>query len=169
MIKEREESMSYMDIDWEGLKGKTVLDIGTAYGIWAGKASEHGADVTATDVTRRYYADFQKTAPGVKWIQQSAEDIEGEYDVIFLLAVTHHLTDPHIVLDKVFKCAKECVYLEVAINKDLSNPFWAKRSHRWAPTESELIEGIEQRGWKVTKKTYGNRYGADRIFLKCQK
>jgi SAM-dependent methyltransferase len=110
---ESEEKRAWIRGVLEELRPATVLDVGANTGEFSTMASEHGAEVVAlerdADAAERIaqmsaakslkiqtvHADLARPTPAVGWENRESSALlprlEGQFDVVMLLAVIHHL------------------------------------------------------------------------------
>jgi SAM-dependent methyltransferase len=84
--------------------GERVLDLGSGRGYWAGKAERAGAEVVAYDVKPDRVERARIRYPNVRFVLGSADDTglaDESVDVVLLLSVLEHTTDPEGVLAEI--------------------------------------------------------------------
>jgi SAM-dependent methyltransferase len=103
----------------EDLAGKTVLDVGCAYGYFCFEAERRGAScVTGTELKSHRFvgANVLREVLGsdVRILKQDifAEGAEEEYDVVLLLNVLHHLPEPIKALRTLGRLCREKLIIE---------------------------------------------------------
>jgi len=80
--------------------GSTVLDVGCGPGVFAAFALARGMRVTGLDADRSALARAERTAPAARFVLGDAHQLEGEYDVVALVQVLAHVTNPVKVLQE---------------------------------------------------------------------
>jgi len=105
--------------------GKSVLDVGTNYGVFAYEAVCRGAaravglerDAARADVARRI-CELHGRPYEIR--QGAVEDLEDSerFDVVLLLNVLHHLNDPIAVMRRVVSVCREMVIVEFCLPDD---------------------------------------------------
>lgn len=157
------------------LRGKTVVDIGSAEGFFSFECEARGADrVIAID--HPGYRALRPAARILKELFSSSIELvdmdvaEGELpeaDVVFFLGVLYHLEDPLRALRRVRKITRETLYLEthiVDIRLPALPPFGAEqppiavfyprdelagdRSNWWGPNLACLLSMVEVAGFE---------------------
>jgi len=103
------------------LDGKSVLDIGCYLGYFCHEAVRRGAKkVVGVDANEnrlrqaRLLADCMGRSIEYKSLNIEEEEITGQFDVVILLNVLHHLRNPIGVLDKIIPHVNERLILELA-------------------------------------------------------
>lgn len=101
------------------LKGKTVLEIGSAFGAVCFEAEELGAkSVTGWEIKKPRYARAQlfRKIKGSKVLFENKdalhEPLSGKYDYVLILNVLHHLKEHAKLLERVLPLAKEKLIIE---------------------------------------------------------
>ncbi|WP_181779500.1 class I SAM-dependent methyltransferase [Pseudonocardia pini] len=79
-------------------EGSTVLDVGCGPGVFAAFALGRGLQVTGLDADRSALAVAEKTALGARFVLGDAHQLDGEYDLVALVQVLAHVTNPLQVL-----------------------------------------------------------------------
>lgn len=74
--------------------GSTVLDVGCGPGVFAAFALARGMTVTGLDSSREALSRAERTAPGAVFTIGDAHQLAGSYDVVALVQVLAHLTNP---------------------------------------------------------------------------
>jgi 2-polyprenyl-3-methyl-5-hydroxy-6-metoxy-1,4-benzoquinol methylase len=174
----------YVNVDWSVFKGKKVLDIGPAYGIWSMRAIDRGAkSVTAIDVDDYWVKAFPQVTKHLGYnipiTQKNVLDlkVKSAYDVVFFLAVWHHIIDWPKALDNVFNAVKDggTLFLEGPVgettvdkkHKTFSGGKKEQHAFYWIPSQKDLFAEINKRGGKVVKYNYNS--GNTRIYLQVIK
>ncbi len=138
----------------ESLAGKTVLDIGTWDGFYAFECARRGAErVLATDSfawsgecwgTKDGF-DLARDALGLQGVVNdqaidvmdlTPEQIGGQFDVVLLLGVLYHLTDPIRAMERAASCSREWLYIETETAMNWF-PFEAARLHPGATLNND--------------------------------
>lgn len=84
----------------EDLRGKTVLDVGTASGFFAMECARRGASVTAVDVVfwdEYHWAIAEKMKWDVRRVKSDIYDLDpslGQFDLVICGSLLLHLPDP---------------------------------------------------------------------------
>jgi SAM-dependent methyltransferase len=81
-------------------EGSTVLDVGCGPGVFAAFAVSCGMDVTGLDSSRAALAQAEKTAPAARFVLGDAHQLSGSYDLVALVQVLAHVTNPVKVLQE---------------------------------------------------------------------
>jgi SAM-dependent methyltransferase len=79
-------------------EGSSVLDVGCGPGVFAAFALSCGMRVHGIDTSRAALALAEKTAPGATFAVGDAHQLSGEYDLVALVQVLAHVTNPVKVL-----------------------------------------------------------------------
>lgn len=112
---------SVLDLD---LAGRSVLDVGTNYGAIPCAAMARGAaKAVGLEPSAEHFAVARRIAElnGNRWEvrQQRAEELAGEtFDVVTLLNVLHHVTDPVEVMRRVVDVCRETLVVEFCLPDD---------------------------------------------------
>jgi ubiquinone/menaquinone biosynthesis C-methylase UbiE len=80
-----------------GISVRTVLDVGTGSGIFAGAFAGRGLAVTGIDVQEPMLEAARTLVPGVRFERASSEDLpypDGSFDLCFLGLVLHETRAP---------------------------------------------------------------------------
>ena len=111
--------MAKIIFDEIDLKGKTVLDVGTAYGFFCYETIKRGAEKA---VGIEYNNDRYEVAKQINQIKEENVDIiklnlekdelKEEFDIVLLLNVVHHLTYPIESIKKLASISKELIIVE---------------------------------------------------------
>ena len=101
--------LSYIDVDKEFFKGKSVLDAGCGAGRHCYYAAKYGARVTGFDISPKVVAIAEKNLG--KSVRIMEHDIykpllTGVYDYILFIGVAHHLPDPEEGFRRLVKLLK---------------------------------------------------------------
>ncbi|GAA1873096.1 class I SAM-dependent methyltransferase [Pseudonocardia ailaonensis] len=80
--------------------GSSVLDVGCGPGVFAAFAQARGMTVHGVDLSRAALAQAERTAPGATFAIGDAHQLSGEYDVVALVQVLAHVTNPVKVLQE---------------------------------------------------------------------
>jgi SAM-dependent methyltransferase len=81
-------------------EGSSVLDVGCGPGVFAAFALSCGMRVHGIDSSRAALAQAEKTAPGATFAVGDAHQLSGSYDVVALVQVLAHVTNPVKVLQE---------------------------------------------------------------------
>ena len=171
----------YVDIDWTKFSGKTVLDIGPAFGIWSVLARGYGATVKAMDIDEDYMRVFRKVTEILKYnIPLERKNVleldeTEKHDIVIFMAVWHHIPqkeDCLKALDKIFSIATERLFLEGPVSLGESRFQKQKKGpaiHHdfyWIPSVDEITREIESRGGRIKKAKF--QEGRNRMFLEVE-
>lgn len=103
----------------EDFSGKSILDIGCAYGYFCFKVEEQGAKrVVGTEIKPDRFRGAslikQVKGSGVEFIRKDifSEKLDEKFDVVLLLNVIHHLPFPLYALNEIAKLCNEKLILE---------------------------------------------------------
>jgi SAM-dependent methyltransferase len=108
----------------EDLSGKSVLDIGCNEGFFAFEAERRGASsVLAVDTSKTAVPKFELVKrilnSKVQFAALNVYDLHatnvGTFDLVFFLAVFHHLRYPFLALDKIASVTKGLAIMEIPI------------------------------------------------------
>jgi len=114
------------------LRGKRVLDVGCAEGLYSFECERRGAEVVAIDNLERMKRPDEKQyawvgnrgfevakailGSNVKFINMDVCDIDpsemGKFDIVLLLGVLYHLKNPMLALEKLSEVTKEQLIIE---------------------------------------------------------
>jgi 2-polyprenyl-3-methyl-5-hydroxy-6-metoxy-1,4-benzoquinol methylase len=158
------------EIPWPEIGGKRCLDVGTADGFWAFELERRGAaDVLATDVPSPFQSrararfDLARELRGssVRYEACSVQDLEGEYDVVFMGFVLQMLTDPIGALESIRRvCSGHLVLLDTVsaplslLPAPLARLDARRDGREWFVfNRSGLRKVVELAGWKVEAQT----------------
>ena len=107
------------------VKGKSVLDIGTYYGVFAVEAMSRGATrVVGLEADRERYSIARKIAElygdsyDVVFGRVEEIDLKEKFDVVLFLNVLHHVTDPIQAMSSVVSHCKGIVIVEFCLPDD---------------------------------------------------
>jgi SAM-dependent methyltransferase len=140
--------------------GERVLDLGCGRGYWAGRAARAGAEVVAYDVKREGVERAALRYPRVRFVHGTAEEtgLEDEsFDVVLLLSVLEHTTEPERVLAEVARVLRPGGRL--ALTTDMfDDERWRSTRRRLAARwnvrrffgRSEIEDLLAQNGLAVT-------------------
>ena len=108
----------------DDLRGRRVLDIGTADGYFAFRAERSGADVVAVDISRRPGFDVchRILDSRVEHIVSTVWDLSAErlgtFDLVLFLGVLYHLRDPLAALHLMHDLCRGQLFLETFVSDD---------------------------------------------------
>jgi len=160
----------------EDLRGKTVLDIGTADGMFAFEAERRGGAVTAIDTgrpTERCIGksedwprgfQFAKRILGsrVEFREQNLFDLDRseQWDVVLFYGVLYHLKDPIGGLRHLAEATGETALIETAFSDGVpGRPSWEFRpgeagdpTNQWYPSIPGLEAALKQVGFRRTER-----------------
>jgi ubiquinone/menaquinone biosynthesis C-methylase UbiE len=144
----------------DGLKAKSVLDIGTGSGLFVEAFYKQGLEVTGTDVNPEMLAAAKMYVPGARFETAAAEAQpfeDGFFDVVFMACVLHEVEDPAKSLAE----AKRVAAMRVAILEYpyREQPFGPPMNHRLKP--EQITDAAAQAGInsvKVVELTHVNLY-----------
>jgi len=148
----------------EDLTGKSVLDIGCNEGFFSFEAERRGASrVLAVDKgedARAKFALVKKIlGSGVEITDENLLDVQpsklGRFDIVFFLAVLHHLRYPILAIDRIFELTREFAVMEFVeavpeTHQDQSALVrrMSKKGHlHMLPTRTLALELLEQAGF----------------------
>ncbi len=150
--RERADQVFSMDID-----GRSVLDVGTAYGVFPFEAMERGATrALGLEPNPRTFAVAERIAAlhGGRWeVRQSRVEELGpdeRFDVVLFLNVLHHVTDPIEAIRRLLAVCNETMVIEFCLPDDpeylvhLIDP--SDDPSRWAWRRARLMS-IVLRPW----------------------
>jgi len=154
------DKMAMLDLPAD-MSGLSVLDVGCNEGYCAFEAERRAAaPVLALDKSREAAAKFavvqRALSSRVEFRRINVLDLEpgvdGRFDVVFFLAVFHHLRHPLLVLDHVSSLTEGCAVMEFveAVPKGRHQPSalvrkLSKRGHlHLLPTRKFLLEILAQ-------------------------
>lgn len=79
-------------------EGASILDVGCGPGLFAAFATKRGLAVTGIDADRSAVAAAQREVPGATFEIGDAHQLAGSYDLVALVQVLAHVTNPIKVL-----------------------------------------------------------------------
>lgn len=107
------------------LSGRSVLDVGTSYGVFPYEAMARGADRAVGLEPNARHCDIAKRIAqlhGGRWeIRQSSVEqlAEGEtFDVVLFLNVLHHVTDPVEAIRRLLAVCTDTIVIEFCLPDD---------------------------------------------------
>lgn len=144
----------------DGLKAKSVLDIGTGSGLFVEAFYKQGLEVTGTDVNPEMVTAAKMHVPGARFETAPAEAqpfADAFFDVVFMACVLHEVDDPAKALAE----AKRVAAMRVAVLEYpyREQPFGPPMDHRLTPeqiSDFAAQAGIET--VQVTELTNVNLY-----------
>lgn len=148
----------------DDLTGRSVLDVGCNEGFFAFEAERRGASrVTAIDRGSEPAAKFELVrrilGSGVEFRRADVRDLDpvrdGRFDLVFFLAVFHHLKHPLAVMDHLARLTAGTAILEIveAVPRDGTEPsalvrrFSKKGRRHLLPTRKFLMETLHSSGF----------------------
>ncbi len=149
----------------DDLSGKTVLDLGCNEGFYSFEAEKRGAlRVLAIDKSKVAEEKFrllkQIFNSNVEFesfdlLDTDAPDV-GRFDIVFFLAVLHHMRHPLLALDRVYELTREYAYIEYVEAVPQQHPDlsalvrkMSKKGHlHMLPTRQFAYEVLEHVGFK---------------------
>lgn len=169
-----EQAEVYVDFIKKHTAGKELLDVGTGHGLLPYTARKHGYQVEGTDLSK-WVCDLLPEKVGFAVHHGPIENInfEHHYDVITLMHVLEHTTDPVSTIARCAELLKETGYIIVVVPnyrsldcrlKDLaSSQGWKKRPfkhlalghHNWVFS----LDNLQRLGEKCGLKTVYRRSG----------
>lgn len=103
----------------KSLKGKSFLDVGSAFGYWCFEAEDLGAtNVLGLEVKKgrlkraNLFKNLRESRATFSNVDITELKLEGEFDYVLILNVLHHLPNPLEVLDFLRSKAKEKLIIE---------------------------------------------------------
>ncbi len=154
----------------DGIKAKSVLDVGTGSGLFVEMFYTQGLEVTGTDVNPEMVHAARLYVPGARFETASAEAQpfeDGFFDVVFMACVLHEVDDPAKALAEAKRVAvKRIAILEYPYK---NQPFGPPMDHRLGPeqiTDAAAQAGIES--VRVEELTNMNLYLMDLPHEKAQ-
>jgi SAM-dependent methyltransferase len=181
------------------LSGKSVLDIGCNEGYFAFEAERRGASrVLGIDANEKVRPKFELVKEllrsRVEFRALSVYDLDqatiGKFDLVFFLAVFHHLRYPFLALDKIASVTDGLAVMEipVAVAKSSLDPFsdesvmirrMGKRRVRLLPNVPFMTEMLQRAGFARVQLVgthrrrkipgYGDRYAQERLIVKAHR
>jgi 2-polyprenyl-3-methyl-5-hydroxy-6-metoxy-1,4-benzoquinol methylase len=169
-----EQAEVYVDFIKKHTAGNELLDVGTGHGLLPYTAQKHGYQVEGTDLSK-WVCDLLPEKVGFAVHHGPIENIEfaHHYDVITLMHVLEHTTDPVSTIARCAELLKETGYIIVVVPnyrsldcrlKDLaSSRGWKKRPfkhlalghHNWVFS----LDNLQRLGEKCGLKTVFRRSG----------
>lgn len=149
----------------DDMSDQRVLDIGCNEGFFAFECERRGAKrVVAVDkgvdAREKFELIRQIKNSHVEFLPLDLYDIGpaafGKFDVVFFLAVLHHVKYPMLALDRVAALTRGYAIIEAveAVSKDYEDQSvlvrrMSKKGHlHWLPTRTLLLEVLEKSGFK---------------------
>jgi ubiquinone/menaquinone biosynthesis C-methylase UbiE len=100
----------------QGILAKTVLDVGTGSGVFAGAFAERKLSVTGIDIQEEMLAAARTLVPKAKFQLVSSEELpflDASFDLVFMGVVLHETKDPLKAVKEAFRvCALRTAVLE---------------------------------------------------------
>jgi SAM-dependent methyltransferase len=166
--------------------GKTVLDVGAAYGFFAFEAVQRGAArAVGVEGNPQSCAVARRIAElhGDRWeIRQGrVEDLTADetYDIVLLLNVLHHVTDPIDVMRKLHAVCADTMVVEFCQPDDaeylvhLIDPRWPAgrtawwRARLWSRFLRQVMRGVPTMAvgdWEYHRTFYFSPKAFDNLF-----
>jgi 2-polyprenyl-3-methyl-5-hydroxy-6-metoxy-1,4-benzoquinol methylase len=152
----------------EDLTGQSVLDIGCNEGFFSFEAEKRGASrIVAIDKGKAAQEKFalvhRLLASSVEFHDVDLTEIKpaqwGKFDLVFFLAVLHHIRHPFWILDHIYKLTGGVAVMEFveAVPDDGSDLSafvrrMSKRGHlHMMPTRTMTLELLDQAGFKTVE------------------
>lgn len=119
-----------------GKHPETILDIGCSFGGFLEVSKEFSLKPYGVEVSE--YSFRYARSRGIEVIQGSIEDVELEeekFDIITMIEVIEHLSDPLKVLKKVFRSNTKggILLVQTANIEGLQSKFWGGKYHYYLP------------------------------------
>lgn len=166
--------------------GRTVLDVGTSYGVFPYEAISRGAaHAVGLEPNPRTHAVAQRIAElhGDRWeIRQASVEELGDdetFDIVLFLNVLHHVTDPVEAVRRLLRVSSEMMVIEFCLPDDpeyleqLAGPGepltrtrrWGARVKSWMlrPALSR-IPAMAVGNWTYHRTFYFSRAAFDNLF-----
>jgi len=152
-------------IDYEALRGKTVLDIGYGVGWLVEELQKVAAEVHGIDLSRSHfqYSSYRfRDNPRVKLQIASAEAIpfpDNHFDFVSAYGVLHHAADDQRCYDEVHRVLKPGGRCFLMVYRKGGPKYWYWKMLR----QGLLGGGLARHGWNVEKFIYSvtDAYEAD--------
>jgi SAM-dependent methyltransferase len=167
------------------LTGRSVLDVGTSYGVFPYEAIERGAvRAVGLEPNPRSYAIAKRISElhGNRWEIREArvEELAADesFDVVLFLNVLHHVTDPVEAVRRLLRVCKETLVIEFCLPDDpeylmhLASPGTPGRfAYRRAQLRSLMIRPVLRMfpamavgNWGYHRTFYFSRAAFDNLF-----
>jgi SAM-dependent methyltransferase len=154
----------YLDryIDWQGIRGKRVLEVGLGYGSVSQRIAESGAlftglDIAANPVRMVNHRLEQSGLPG-KAVQGTILDppfVESSFDVIVAIGCLHHTGDLHAAIES-------CRRLLVRAGRLIGMVYYAYSYRQiWTDPRRTLRHLMEEMAGHAGTVRDGNTFGYD--------
>lgn len=138
------------------VKGRSVLDVGTSYGVFPYEAIQRGAArAVGLEPNPRSYAVAKRISElhGNRWEIREARveqlGADESFDVVLFLNVLHHVTDPVEAVRRLLRVCRETMVIEFCLPDDpeylmhLASPGTPKRlAYRRAQLKSLMIRPV---------------------------
>lgn len=159
----------YMNIDFKTFEGKTVLDVGCAYGMWTQKAQLGGGKTCGMDYSPQWIKEFQYFNPSTPFIVHDIQKqwpFELKFDIVMAIAVLHELKEPEKAIHNIWELANETMYFEIAVEDKYLPGLKKHRSDVYFfPTKEKIMNHLVQYG-NVEVLGSGIRWDCKRILFK---
>lgn len=134
------------------VEGKSVLDVGTYYGLYPFEAMERGAaravgieqDAERYAIAKRI-AELNGNRYEIRRCRAEELDPTEKFDLVLFLNVLHHVLDPVDAVSKIARLCSDIMLVEFCLPWDYSNLKFLKdeagrgRSRTWAMARSMLM------------------------------
>jgi tRNA (mo5U34)-methyltransferase len=185
-VSDLEGEFACLGLDRAQLKGRTVLDIGTADGWNALRCESLGASVTAIDAVYRdgLRQVRRRLAPKFRFFQMDLNGPSflelGQFDVVLYLGVLYHSPYPYEQLVRVADRCRDTLFLESAylnlagaenvatltfnfdgsITPDLSSPVF--------PSVSWILQSLRRIGFRQVDVLHGGEARLGRVIVRAR-
>lgn len=145
-----------------------LLEIGSATGLFLDEARKLGWEVMGLEPSK-WAADYARCNFNLNTIAKGIEDVappKGYFDVVVMIDVLEHLTDPKSVLEKIRQLLKHdgIIYIATPDIKSIAarifkNRWWGiKRHHLYYFSRETLKAFLDKTGFEVIRTNFYIRY-----------